>query len=390
MKRIELLGLFLVALLYVAATVWILTGHAPIDYPAYAMAAWGFHRGEAVYRWEEDDYARAAAALGFSHYAPPYRYPPFTALWTLPLLGLPDRGVGIWIALQAACALLTAETLARSFGDSKPTTRLLVRLGVGFFTPFLTSLYAGQVNPMVTLLIALAIRLIGQGQEGRGGVLLGLSLMLKPLALGIVGLLLWEGRWKALAGLLLGITLALGMSVLAFGAPAMGFLHASLPITGSAYPPAQNLPSLAIRWGTHHPYGFALADAPTMARWAGLALSGLLILLTLIGWGRPGAPRPLFEVRAAWALTATFLANPGTWYHHGTVLSVGLAVLLHRASRHSRIWWAALATSAGAIALWGWAWHAFVGWTPLLDLATLGALGLWILLARERGNERAT
>ncbi|MCS7252055.1 MAG: DUF2029 domain-containing protein, partial [Thermoflexus sp.] len=244
MKGIEPIGTLLLILLYMGATAWIMTCHTPIDYPVYAIAAWGFHRGEAVYEWNKNDYDRAATMLGFSHYTLPYRYPPFTALLTLPLLGLPDRGMGVWIALQAACAWWTAETLARSFGDSKPMTRLLVRLTVGFFTPFLTSLYAGQVNPLVTLLAALAIRRIGQGREGRGGFLLGLSLMLKPLALGIVGLLLWEGRWKALAGLLLGITLALGMSVLAFGAPAMGFLHASLPITGSAYPPAQNLPSL--------------------------------------------------------------------------------------------------------------------------------------------------
>ncbi len=387
MRKVELLSVLLLILFYAAVTVWILTHHRPIDYPVYAMAAWGFRRGEAVYRWGEGDYARAAAALGFSHYTSPYRYPPLAALLALPLLGLPDRGIGMWIVLQAACALLTAETLTRSFGSSTPAIRIVIRLGVGFFTPFLTSLYAGQINPLVTWLAALAIWLIAHGREGRGGFLLGLGLMLKPLAMGIAVLLLWEGRWKAMAGLLLGAALALGISVLTFGPPALGFLGVSLPGTGSAYPPAQNLPSLAIRWGTHHPYGFALADVPEVARGTGLALAGLLIFLTLIGLGRPGAPRGLFKIRAAWVLTATFLANPGTWYHHGTVLSVGLAGLLHRACQRSRWWQAILAASVSAIALWGVAWHAFIGWTPLLDLATLGALGMWILLAREREDE---
>ncbi|WP_376791406.1 glycosyltransferase family 87 protein [Thermoflexus sp.] len=384
MQRAEAFSRLLLILFYTAAAAWILARHPPIDYPVYAMAAWGLRRGENVFRWGEADYARAAAALGFSRYALPYRYPPLTALLALPLVDLPDRGMGIWIALQALGALLTAETLARALTD-RPRERILLRFSVGLFTPFLTSLYAGQVNPLVTLGIALAVQAIQQGREGRAGFLLGVSLMLKPLAVGAVGLLLWEGRWRALAGLLLGLALAVGVSALAFGAPALGFLHSDLPAFGIPYPPAQNLPSLATRWLTRHPYGFALADAPEAARWVGIALGGLLLLCTLAGLGRPGRPRGDFATRAGWVLATAFLANPGTWYHHGTVLSVALAALLSRAGQRPRRWRVALAASAGAVALWGWAWHAFVGWTPLLDLATLGTLGMWILLWGERG-----
>ncbi len=380
-ERASILGLIL---FYAAATAWILTHHTPIDYPVYAMAAWGLQRGEPIYRWGETDYARAAAALGFNRYTSPYRYPPSTALLVLPWLGFPDRGIGAWVILQATCALLCAELLARFYGNPRPATRILIRLSVGGFTPFFTSLYAGQVNPLVALLIVLAIRAIGQGQEGRGGFLLGISLALKPLALGVAGLVLWEGRWKALVGLLAGLGLAIGIGVLAFGPPAMGFLHLPRLETGIAYPPAQNLPSLIARWGTRHPYGFSIADAPAAAQWIGIALSASLILLTLAGLGRPGRPHPRFEIRSAWILAATFLANPGTWYHHGVVLGVGLAQLVHGAFHRSRRWQTALGISAGAIALWGLTWHAFVGWTPLLDLATLGALGMWILLATEK------
>ncbi|GBD10044.1 hypothetical protein HRbin22_02307 [Candidatus Thermoflexus japonica] len=393
MRRIcsmEIFSRIILVLFYAAAGAWVLLRHSPVDYPPYAMAAWGFQRGENVYRWGETDYARAAATLGFEHYAPPYRYPPLTALLVLPLLTLPDRGMGLWIFLQALCALLTAEALARLFGEpGRPWQRTLIRMSVGLFPPFLVSLYAGQVNPLVVLLATLTLQTIRRGQEGRGGFLLGLSLMLKPLAVGVAGLLLWEGRWRALRGMALGIAIALGMSALAFGPPALEFLRAPMASAGGAYPPAQNLPSMAIRWLTRHPYGSALIDAPIAAQWMGGALAGAIVLLTLAGLGRPGTPREPLEDRAAWATAAAFLANPGTWYHHGVMLSLALGVLLRRAGRRPPLWNAALAISVGAVALWGLAWHAFVGWTFMLDLGTLGALGLWILLAREIGRRRA-
>ncbi len=386
----EILSRIALILFYAAAGVWILLRHSPVDYPPYVMAAWGFQRGENIYQWDETDYARAAAALGFERYAPPYRYPPLTALLVLPMLTLPDRGLGLWIFLQAMGALLTAEALACLFGEpGRPQQRALIRMSVGLFPPFLVSLYAGQVNPVVVLLAVLALQTIRQGREGRGGFLLGMSLMLKPLAIGVAGLLLWEGRWRVLRGLALGIALSLGMSVLVFGVPALEFLRAPMASAGGAYPPAQNLPSMAIRWLTHHPYGFAPIDAPAAARWIGGALAGAIVLLTLAGLGRPGTPREPLEDRAAWVTAAVFLVNPGTWYHHGVMLSLALGALLRQAGQRSRIWNATLAVSAGAVALWGLAWHAFVGWTPLLDLGTLGALGLWILLAREIGRRRA-
>lgn len=380
------LSVFFLALLYGAAVAGVLARSATVDYPVYGMAAWGFARGEEVYHWTEADYARAAAALGFPNYVIPYRYPPLTALLVLPLLALPDRGRGVWIALQALCALLSAEALARAFRDpDRPGTRAWIRLGVGLFPPFLVSLYAGQVNPLATLLIALALAAIRRRGEGWGGFLLGLSLALKPLGLAAAGLLLWEGRWRAAGGALAGLGLGVGAGLLAFGPPALGFLHVPLPTAGGAYPPAQNLPSLAVRWLTRHPYGFALADDAQLARWVGALLAGGLGALTLKGLGRPGRPRGDFPVRAAWVLAAAFLANPGTWYHHGTILGPALAALIGRAPGRPRRWQRALAAAGGAVALWGVAWHAFVGWTPLLDLGTLGALGLWILLAGEIG-----
>jgi hypothetical protein len=384
MKTLEALSRILVVCVYLLAAAAVILLRTPIDYPVYVMAAYGFSRGEDVYSWTEADYARAAEALGFSRYAPPYRYPPLAALLVLPGLSFPDRGMGIWVAAQALSALLTAEALARMARD--PARRILIRLGVGLLPPFFVSLYAGQINPLVTLGMILAVRWIGRGREGWGGLLLGLSLMLKPLALGPAALCLYEGRRKALAGMVLGIALSLAAGLLAFGPPALGFLRLSLPTSGGVYPPAQNLPGLAARWLTRHPYGFSLADDAGIARGVGWGLAGMLLLLTGIALGRPGKAHPDFVRRAGLAAIAFLLANPGTWYHHGMIMSMPLAAWLAQPGR-SPTEWGVLGASVGAIAIWGVAWHAFVGWTPLLDLATLGSLGLWALLAWEIRKE---
>ncbi len=131
MRRAEHLSLLLLVLVYTAATAWILARRSPIDYPVYAMAAWGLRRGEAVFRWETADYHRAAAALGFPRYTMPYRYPPLTALLVSPLLGLPDRGMGMWTALQALSAILTAGILTRWIGAPLgPRGRVVLLLSV--------------------------------------------------------------------------------------------------------------------------------------------------------------------------------------------------------------------------------------------------------------------
>jgi hypothetical protein len=39
--------------------------------------------------------------------------------------------------------------------------------------------------------------------------------------------------------------------------------------------------------------------------------------------------------------------------------------------------------SYGLIQVWGVAWHALAGFTPLLDLATFGMLGIWALMVFE-------
>jgi len=65
------------------------------------------------------------------------------------------------------------------------------------------------------------------------------------------------------------------------------------------------------------------------------------------------------------------------------MMSIPIAVLLAQSRKRPIKWWFLLALGYGMMELFGVAWHLFVGFTPLLDLATLGGLLIWGLLAWE-------
>ncbi len=357
------------------------TRHTAVDYPVYVIAAQGFLRGEDVYAWQPADYARAAADLGFARYESPYRYPPLTALLVAPLLAAPHGGLWLWSGLQTAAWLLAARILGGLASD--PCRRRLIWVAGGLLTPFFVSLYAGQVNPLVTLLVVAAVVTAGRDRATLGGILLGLSLMLKPLGAAVAALTVWAGRWPAVAGTIAGAALGLGLPVAVFGPRAFSLGGSGLSAVAPAYPPAQSLPGLAARWLTGHPYGFSLVNDPDAARWVSLLLSAGVLAATFAACWPVGRDGQWFQLRAGLITVAVLLANPATWYHHGTMLSIPLAVLIGRAGHRPVGWWAALGVSYGLVQIWGFAWHAFVGFTPLLDLATWGMVGLWVLLLLE-------
>ena len=152
----------------------------------------------------------------------------------------------------------------------------------------------------------------------------------------------------------------------------------------------RSLPALALRWLTAHPYGPALADAPEAARAIGLALAGALALATAaVCWPPLRGRRPSPRAEVGLMVAVVLLAVPHTWYHHYTVAVIPLAALLADPEPRSRGWWLALGAGYGAIQIFGPTWHGLVtivgrtGALPLLDLATLGMLVIWALLARD-------
>jgi hypothetical protein len=379
-KNLKPVPYVVAAVFYVAIAAWVSHHATGLDYAAYLIGAQGFIAGQDVYSWRFEDFQAAARNLNIPHFAYPYRYSPVSALLIAPLLALPYKtGLFLWSLLNAVAVIASGEALSRLCLSE--TRRWIIRLSVWFFVPFGVSLYAGQVNPLTTLFGALAFLAIHQARDRVAGAWTALAFLIKPIAVGLLCYPIWKGRWRPVI-VFAGITAAvLSLMTALFG---WGSLHSGVPlsITGlevDAYPPLQNFWGLAQRWFTTHQYGASVALNPQLARQAGLALSLILAIATLLVCLPPLRRNTWRDADLGLVLIAVALTTPATWYHHYALLAIPLAI---QVANGERLRDAALAFTAWvAINFFGAAWHFLVGYTLLLDLGTLGALLLWTGLA---------
>jgi hypothetical protein len=129
---------------------------------------------------------------------PPYFYPPLLALALVPLASLPyPAALYLWLALVLASTVLLAFVLRPLVGWP------LALAGVLFFLPTWESLWLGQVNALIAVLVGLMLRLSEREQDWPVGVALALGALLKvtPLLAGLV--LLAQRRWRSIGAALL-------------------------------------------------------------------------------------------------------------------------------------------------------------------------------------------
>jgi hypothetical protein len=366
-----------IAILYLTVALWVTSNATALDYGAYLIGAHGFVTGQDVYRWSEADFKTAAQHLNIPYFAYPYRYSPLVALLISPLLAFPYRtGLLIWCLVNAAAVVTTGELLSRLSADN--IKRWVIRLAVWLFVPFLTSIYAGQANPLTTLLATLAVLAFREDRERLAGGWAALAFLMKPIVLGLICYPIWKGRWKAVISC--GVIMAMIFSLLTilFG---WGGLKAGIPFTNAlstrgVYPPLQNLMSAARRLLSTHDYGWSLANNPVLSDWVGVSLCIILAMATMAFCWPPLLRGSWRETGLGLTIIAFVVIVPATWYHHFTILTIPLAILL--ASAQTRIDIAFAAISWVAINIFGLAWHHLTGHTLLLDIGTAGALVLWI------------
>lgn len=377
----------LVVFFYLAVVVWITVHTTALDYAAYLISAHGFLAGQDVYQWTVIDFQTAARQLQIPNFAYPYRYSPVTALIISPLLLLSYRpGLFIWSLINAAAIIAAGELLSRL--AEGPAKRWSIRLSVWLFAPFLVSLYAGQVNPLVTLLGAVAILSFHRGRERAAGCWISLAFLIKPLVIGIAGYAFWKGKWRMAGTFLIIAAVLLGLMACLFG---WGSVQSGVPLSvagvrAGAYPPLQNFWGMVSRWFTVHEYGWHFTNQPALAENAGLLLSIGLAIATMLFCLPAIRPDSWRDADLGMAIIAVTLIVPATWYHHYAILAIPLAILFANAEAGIDV---ILACSAWlAINIFGVAWHDLAGHTLLLDMGTIGAMVLWIGLARVSRRQR--
>jgi hypothetical protein len=369
------------AALFLAVVVWTTVHATALDFAAYLIGAHGFIAGQPVYQWGAEDFRSIAHHLDIANFAYPYRYSPVIALLISPLLALPYRaGLFLWSLINAAAIMAAGELLSRL--SANPVKQWLTRCAIWLFVPFFVSLYAGQVNPLVTFLGVLAVLAIAKGRDYGAGMWAAMAFLIKPTAIGLICYPIWKGRWRAAILFVIITALTLSLMTALFG---WGSLHSGVPISAAgihvgAYPPLQNFWGAAQRWFTPHEYGWSVAQNSMLADRIGLLLSLGLVIVTVLFCLPPMRPSSWRDAEWGMILIAIALIVPATWYHHYSLLAIPLAILIAKAE--SRLD-AALALIAWmAINAFGVAWHFLIGHTLLLDAGTFGALILWLGLAR--------
>ena len=175
------------------------------DYEVYRRAAARAARGEPLYR------------EGDGHFQ--FKYLPAFAVASFPIGAAPEPVVR---ASWFAGSVLLLVVLLRSSVAALPEARRSRALLIGATFVLLAKFYAheielGQVNILMTALVVGAVLQIRAGRELAAGLLVAAAIVVKPYALLLVPYLAARGNFHALAGLAIGLGLALLLPVVTYG-----------------------------------------------------------------------------------------------------------------------------------------------------------------------------
>lgn len=331
-----------------------------------------------------------------------FQYP---ATSLLPLLALPDGPAAIRVlnavnlAATAACALgmawfTLALVRARLPGlAEQPGVRrrlaAVAAIGTLAFFPVLRAAGLGQVQAMLNALFVFACLAHLRGRTVLAGVLLGLSVLVKPQLALVFGWAALRREWRLLAGGVPVAAAGLLAAVLLFGdAWVGGYLRllAHVGLHGESYFANQSVNGLMHRlldgggnleWDAVHyaPYD-PLVQLATLQAGAVFTVLGL------------AARRGTAGLVAA-GICAT-MASPVAWEHHYGVLLPGFALLLAAVlDRPGRAWWGlAAAYLVAANVLSPLNWLAGTPLNPLQSYLFFAAVGVLALLLRLPAGER--
>jgi len=358
-----------------------------IDFYLYYLAAEALKRGLDLYQISDPAWAELGRVLAVPHYAPPYRYPPLTALLVMPLLALKPRlAAFVWAFISALALVGSAWLLAEATRSEFEGKNILPFVILGFFVPALTTLYAGQVNALILLTVAWAFFAFRRRRETLSGIALAIGTMLKVIPIALTAYLFWRQRFRLVVAFIAGLLLIVLLTM-----PLVGVeIYKSYLTNGIAlgvrneimlYPPNQSLLGFLARLLVHPATG-RVEDQQILAQTLARSLSVLVVAATvLICWPK-GSIEAFFDLELSLVLIAVHLIAPVTWYHHLLLLAIPFTVLAQRG------WQGTLSNpilglallAYGLIDIQGLFWHQLEPYPWLTSLATYGMLILWGLL----------
>ncbi len=129
-----------------------------------------------------------------------FSLPPASALWAVPLIGLPlEVGGVVWQLAMAASLGVAAVLVARVIGAPRPLLiAALALLPMALHVSYLEGIIGGTNNHLVLAMVALFAWAHVERRERTAGIALALAIGTKLWPIALVVLLLRERRWSSL------------------------------------------------------------------------------------------------------------------------------------------------------------------------------------------------
>jgi len=305
-----------------------------IDFKAYYIAADMLRSGKDFYdvRQQAEEVQARGLPLNESYYI----YPPLLAIIFVPLTALPmQQAAQVWFFLNMALYGLCLVIISRALNLGRHSGILPLLWILAFlFPPALFTLYKGQVNIVILLLLAVTYWLCARDRQVLAGLALGVATMIKIIPVLLIPYAFWRRRY-ALGLTAVGtisIVAILGLVIVGAG-PHRTYLASVLPSLAQPRPnPAnQSLGGFLSLLLVENPYADPLAHNPALWRVLTLLASALLVSgVILVLWhGRARASRTDLEF-ALIVVTLPLVTTIG-WVDLFVLLILPYATLLKHA-----------------------------------------------------------
>jgi uncharacterized membrane protein YGL010W len=335
-----------------------------------------------------------------------FDYPPLVAWLLEPLTWLPVRVAAIvWLWSMLACTATAAVVLSRSVLPETWPRLELAAIATFAFVPATFNLRLGQMEPLIFLILVLALVAYTRGRRLTCGALIGVAASLKLAPLVLIVLLLRRRWWRAAIVSACTVAASTVIGVLALGtAPLVEYATHVMPAfarqDGWIY--NQSLNGVVDRLADHSVLGIEpgllLIGVATAA--LGLVVLGLSTLLTSAG----ERSRTTRGMEFSCGVMAMLLAGSITWYLHYVLLLIPLfAIVGYLAAGEARRPRSLAIAVAACLLCTGVAGallsdapfvnvllakHGSALWWPLLQLTSLPAislLALFVVAVRSMG-----
>jgi len=378
---------------------------ASMDFLSYYVGASAIQQGKPLYTLETHD--SVSASIGIRQVGR-YLYPPTFAILIQPfLLVSPYVASLFWFFVNVGLLLIGVGFLLRQSNLRDHRMRVALLLLPVSFTPILMTVYLGQVNILIFMLIVLVWLAFVDGRQYTSGVLLALAVWIKLWPIILISYFVWKREWKVVSGALVGLLL-IGVLTLQLGGVGQttSFFADKLPEIAHGTEPGidhlnQSIPGVFAKlFAPSSNYVHPLIQSPLLAQQGSRIAVVLLIITTifLCSWPVTLKDPEQFSTEFMLVVISAMLITGRVFESNLAVLMPAYFFIAEKLRHEHRITWRQIALPVVSVILIDL--HRVI-WTLanpdkqplpwfLLIFPFLGVMLLWVNFALRRLREIKT